>query len=639
MKRQKIPSTLIYILISSFPMILACATSPILRMPKNLPPIVKEYKHVTVPNMYFTVNTGVYLEKGELFSILFDTFYKGIYLNARVGDREDREYISPGEHFTDSPGSGYLYFENFATKYGDPSGIRVDIIVWQRKNYDQIVQFFKKMKKEDPNNEAIINALAHAKMYKGLYLAEAKASKEIQETKKEIQELKEEPQKEQVTKSSSEKKPSPMAKPVVEQVEKPDKMAQLQARLSRLMETLEELKEMKSKFAEERKKTGILTKELTEKGKKEKDLLAELERRAKTPPVIAIASPKDGSRVEIERIQLSGVAEDNQGVKRLDIFVNNEPLRKKPGRGLLVTEGEYPSRVDFSERIQLRSGKNQIKIRALDSDGLSSEKVLTIEYIVKHKKIWAVIIGIDNYKNVRQLRYAVNDAKAFYEYLIHHNQIPKENITLLLNKGASLTKLRSVLGTQLKRKAGKEDMVIIYYAGHGAAEKDSMSPDGDGLEKYLLPYDANPRDLYASALPMREIAHILSRIRSERLIFIVDSCYSGASGGRTIGLAGIRANISDAFLDRIARGKGRIILTASGANEVSSEDDKLKHGVFTYFLLEGLRGKADTDKDGLITVDEAYGYVSKHVPQATGQEQNPVKKGTVKGRLILGVVN
>jgi uncharacterized caspase-like protein len=166
-----------------------------------------------------------------------------------------------------------------------------------------------------------------------------------------------------------------------------------------------------------------------------------------------------------------------------------------------------------------------------------------------------------------------------------------------------------------------------------------MSPDGDGLEKYLLPYNANPRDLYASALPMREIAHILGRIRSERLILIVDSCYSGASGGRTISLARIRANISDAYLDRIASGKGRIILTASGANEVSAEDEKFKHGVFTYFLLEGLRGKADTDRDGLITVDEAYGYVSKHVPQATGQEQNPVKKGTVRGRLILGIVN
>ena len=79
----------------------------------------------------------------------------------------------------------------------------------------------------------------------------------------------------------------------------------------------------------------------------------------------------------------------------------------------------------------------------------------------------------------------------------------------------------------------------------------------------------------------------------------------------------------------------RMILSASGANEVSEEDEALGHGVFTYDLLEVLRGGAD--KDGLITVDEAYSYVSRHVPEATGQEQHPVRRGPVEGRLIIGV--
>ena len=81
-----------------------------------------------------------------------------------------------------------------------------------------------------------------------------------------------------------------------------------------------------------------------------------------------------------------------------------------------------------------------------------------------------------------------------------------------------------------------------------------------------------------------------------------------------------------------------MILSASGANEVSAEDNTLEHGVFTYYLVEGLRGKADFDGDGLITVDEVYRYVSERVPQATGQEQHPIKKGTVEGNLILGVI-
>jgi uncharacterized caspase-like protein len=77
-------------------------------------------------------------------------------------------------------------------------------------------------------------------------------------------------------------------------------------------------------------------------------------------------------------------------------------------------------------------------------------------------------------------------------------------------------------------------------------------------------------------------------------------------------------------------------ITASGANGGSVEKDELGRGVFTYYLLEGLRGAADGD--GIITVDEAYGYVSVAVPRATGQEQHPVKKGTVEGRLLMGVV-
>jgi helicase len=190
----------------------------------------------------------------------------------------------------------------------------------------------------------------------------------------------------------------------------------------------------------------------------------------------------------------------------------------------------------------------------------------------------------------------------------------------------------------LKNRASKDDMVIIYFAGHGATERDATSPDGDGLEKYLLPYDADPKELYATAMPMEEISRVFSRIRSERLVFIVDTCYSGASGGRTISVSDIRAGISDGFLDRITGGKGKIILTASGANEVSAENDELQHGVFTYFLIKGLQGLSDTDSDGLITVDEVYTYVSKQVPQATNQEQHPVKKGIVEGPLVLSIV-
>ena len=466
------------------------------------------------------------------------------------------------------------------------------------------------------------------------------AVRQINEIEQEIQVLKDKPESLQGASLDAGKKEPPATEsiPSDAQIGRQKRMDNLEEKLSKLTQSLAELELLKKKLEEERSKSERLSLELEEKNQREKELLARVKDRSNNPPVIVIVSPKDESRLEVDTVQIIGVAQDDRRIDQLEIFINDKRLEKKSSRGIRV-KGEQPTkRVELNTTIPIEKGKNTIKIRAMDVDGLTAEKILTVHCTEKRRTIWAVVIGINNYPHIRPLKYAVNDAELFYDYLIRYNHIPKENVTLLLDQKATLTQLRSTLGTHLKNKAGKEDMVIIFFAGHGATERDIMSPDGDGLEKYLLPYDVVSDDLYATALPMREISHIFNRIQSERLVFFADSCYSGASGGRTIGVSGTRANISDAFLDRIATGKGRVIITASGANEVSTEKDEIHQGVFTYYLIEGLRGKADTDKDGLVTVDEVYDYVSKQVPQATGQEQHPMKKGTVKGQLNIGIV-
>jgi len=657
-----------YFFIPAYLMIIGCS-KPVLKMGKSLPSIIKEYRHNTLLPSPGMQKTGIYLKKDDLYSILatgtIDQWPGGSQWNdvrpedgwpflVRIGKNPYfTPFYSTNAFTLNASHSGDLYVgtkEGEVDEYGEPlnpeyyldsrGSYSVDIIVWQREDYVQIAGFFEKMKEKDPHNNAITNALNEVNGLKEIYLAEVKTSQEIEKTKSEIQELKEKPisiKQEPVKIKPEERLPS-QAKLSISEIEKKAKIDQLEAKLTKLTGILNELDEMKKKLAEERKKSILLAKKLDEREKKEKELVEKLKQSKKTPPIIVIASPKDESKVEVNIIHISGVAEDDQGLVHLEIYINNKPIKKKEGRGLRVTGGINPKRVNINERIPLEKGENQIRIRAVDSDGLWAEKTLTIQRSKIRRNVWAVIIGINDYPNVRKLKFAVNDAKAFYDHLVSHNYIPAENVTLLLDWEATLTKLRSTLGTHLKRKARKDDMVIIYFAGHGSTEKDVMSPDGDGLEKYLLPYDADPKDLYASALPMREISHIFNRVQSERLVFLADSCYSGASGGRTIGIAGTRSNISENFLDRVASGKGRVIITASGSNEVSAENEDLQHGVFTYYLIEGLQGKADMDKDGLITVDEVYRYVSEQVPRATGQEQHPVKKGTVEGQLILGVI-
>ena len=97
-------------------------------------------------------------------------------------------------------------------------------------------------------------------------------------------------------------------------------------------------------------------------------------------------------------------------------------------------------------------------------------------------------------------------------------------------------------------------------------------------------------------------------------------------------------HISCYMLTRIAQGKGRIILTSSKPGEVSREDDGLKHGFFTYNLLQGLKGKADYNGDGFIDVDEIALYLNRTVPEQTEGKQHPVKKGETEGQVIIGPV-
>lgn len=609
-----------------------CGRSSAIRMPDELPLIVREYKQVSIPSWKTNlVDTEIHLDKGDFFSIFVDTYYKRYGLLIKV----EQEYIYT-DYYCTAPISGNLKIGSHSRK----DSVDVEIIVWQKKDWPQIADFLKQMAESASKNTEIANALSDANRYKEIYLTEIKTSQEIDAIKLELGNLKEKPpeEKAQIAETPAGQKTDEQIAAISVDAEKQEKISLLESKLAKLRENLDQLEEMKEQLKNERRKSSLLSQELGEKEKREKELITRLKHGSKAPPLILITSPTNKSEVEFSSIYVQGVVEDDQGLTGLEFLVNDKPLEESAVREISAKEKGYLKRLDFKQRIALEKGTNKITVSATDTDKLSAEKVLFVHYTQKRSNIWAVVIGIDTYPHIRGLKYAVDDARLFYEYLVKYIRIPQENVTLLANHEATLTQMRSTLGTHLKSIAGKDDMVVIFFAGHGATEKDVMSPDGDGLEKYLLPYDANPKDLYATALPMREISHIFKRIQAERLVFIADSCYSGASGGRTIDITGIRASISGSFLDRIAAGKGRVIMTASGANEVSVENDDLGHGVFTFYLVEGLRGKADADGDGFITIEEAYRYVSDKVPQATGQEQHPVKKGTVEGRLILGII-
>jgi len=125
-------------------------------------------------------------------------------------------------------------------------------------------------------------------------------------------------------------------------------------------------------------------------------------------------------------------------------------------------------------------------------------------------------------------------------------------------------------------------------------------------------------------------------------VAFLDACYSGAAGGRTFAAKRTRAGtVDDQFLERLTRSKGRAIVTASRTSEVSIELPELGHGIFTYYLVNGLKGAADLNRDGIISLQELYEYVEQQVStksRAVGGNQHPVMKGELEGVLPLAKV-
>jgi uncharacterized caspase-like protein len=255
-----------------------------------------------------------------------------------------------------------------------------------------------------------------------------------------------------------------------------------------------------------------------------------------------------------------------------------------------------------------------------------------------------VIIGVGDYENrdVAKLRYAARDAEAVYQVLTGPGGFKTEHVLLLTDRTERRPTLRNIrwaLGTLLARSARKEDTVVIFFAGHGAPEVDPRGVERDGLAKYLAPIDVDPDDLFSSALAMDDIQTIFSRIEAERVVVFIDACYSGAAGGRTFSSTKTRsAGVDDLFLERLTRSKGRAIVTASRPSEVSIELSALEHGIFTYYLVEGLKGAADANRDGIVSLQELYEYVEQEVTaraRSVGGNQHPMMKGELEGPLPL----
>ncbi|MEK6301672.1 MAG: tetratricopeptide repeat protein [Acidobacteriota bacterium] len=252
-------------------------------------------------------------------------------------------------------------------------------------------------------------------------------------------------------------------------------------------------------------------------------------------------------------------------------------------------------------------------------------------------KLWAVVVGISSYKNIPpegQLRFAHRDAEDFAAFLRTPGGggFPANHVKLLLNQAATLSAIRTAIGTWLVRSVEPDDVVYLFFAGHGVVEGER-----DG---YLLAHDSDPQNLYATALQVGELDRIITeRLHARIVVLMADACHAGQLGWTSRGAPEMAA--INLYLDEVGKsGAGVVRLLASRANERSFEDPRWGggHGAFTHFLLEGLKGKADRDKDRFVRVNELVGYLSEVVPEETLAKQHPRMAGSIDPRLPLAVL-
>lgn len=235
------------------------------------------------------------------------------------------------------------------------------------------------------------------------------------------------------------------------------------------------------------------------------------------------------------------------------------------------------------------------------------------DYLTNEK--YALVIGISKYEiSSNDLRFAQKDADDFSKALISYGGFKKENTKLLVNSDASRENIRKNIEGWLKDKASKNDLVIIFFSGHGAQIPDTDGDEDDGLDESLVPYDFDGLD-YSSLINDDTFAYWVRNLASERILIIFDNCFSGGTGKQKgVRLPGVKGDIgSDDFMKDISRElpkKGTALLAASKATQVSFESSEYKNGVFTHFLLNSINASSDNDLNGIISARELF-YATK----------------------------
>ncbi len=230
---------------------------------------------------------------------------------------------------------------------------------------------------------------------------------------------------------------------------------------------------------------------------------------------------------------------------------------------------------------------------------------------------WALLIGVNNYVdgNIASLRFCVNDAETLADTL----QKAGYSVVTLHSEDSRPTHqpTRNNIEEELARMcqtAGRDDLLLVYFSGHG------ILIEG---QPYLLPPEARRLSAARQALSLAEVERQMRASQARRRVLILDACHTGVDIGR---------DVTDSEFIRYAydQAEGFALIAGSTSQQKALERDKLEHGIFTYFLLEGLTGKADAAGKGFVTVNDLATYTVGQVKRWNRENGGLVQEPTVR---------
>ena len=332
----------------------------------------------------------------------------------------------------------------------------------------------------------------------------------------------------------------------------------------------------------------------------------------KQPPVVSIVdTPKNTDKNEAA-ITLK-ITDIGGGIGDIRLYLNGSAVMLDSSRGVKIVASNQ-SDVLKTYNLKLSNGLNTIRAIAFNADNTMQSNDVLHEITASFKSLTkpslnAIIVGINEYKNPKlQLKYAVSDAELFEDALkkVTAGLFEKVNIKKLVTK-ENTTNENIIKELKAYRALNPDDVFVFFVASHGTVD--------DG-EYFLITSNVGStrtEKLKTDALPQGMLKELIANIPATKKLIIIDTCSAGALG-EAIQVAMLTRGMSeDTAMKILSRAVGSTILSASTSLQEAVEGYQ-GHGLFTYVLVEGLKGKADKGKTGYVKTTELADYVDNEVP-------------------------